>query len=276
MKPIKLIALDLDGTALDSNRDLSPKTAAAIHAGITSGIQVVFCTGRTLPEMRPLLKLVPDMHYLVCGNGSSVLDLTSGETIYKNKLSYPMQEKILDVLAGRDVMLEFFFGPEVFVDTACLANLERYVFDSFQRVVRESRTPTPDVRALIRAKHAPADKLHVFFRTLEERKTVWDLLKPLPLQLSSSLQNNLEINSATADKGEGLRQLCRHLHLTAEETMAVGDNCNDFTMMEFAGLAVAMENAIPEVRNMADRITKTNDADGVAYAIEQFALSQRG
>ena len=58
--------------------------------------------------------------------------------------------------------------------------------------------------------------------------------------------------------------------------MAVGDNCNDFTMMEFAGLAVAMENAIPEVRNMADRITKTNDADGVAYAIEQFALSQRG
>ena len=58
--------------------------------------------------------------------------------------------------------------------------------------------------------------------------------------------------------------------------MAVGDNCNDFTMMEFVGLAVAMENAIPEVRNMADRITKTNDADGVAYAIEQFALSQRG
>lgn len=275
MERIKLIALDLDGTALNSERNLTEKTAAVIRVAIANGIHVVFCTGRTLPELRILLNQLPEIRYLVCGNGSGVLDLTTGNIIYENKLSYPLQEKILEVLSGRDVMLELFLGPDVFVDLSCLENLNHYVFDSFQKVVRESRTPTEDIRALIRATKAPADKLHVFFHTESERREVWDALKPLDLQLSSSLQNNLEINSSTADKGEGLRQLCRYLHVSPDETMAVGDNSNDYTMMTFAGLSVAMENSIPEVRRMADCITKSNDADGVAFAIEQYALLPR-
>lgn len=273
MNSIKLIALDLDGTALNSERDLTEGTREAIRLAVSNHIQVIFCTGRTIPEMRTLLSVVPEVRYLVCGNGSSVLDLATGKTIYEDKLPYSLQVKILETLAGRDVMLELFSGPDVFVDTSCLQNLASYVFDSFQKVVRESRTPIPDVRALIHQRRAPADKLHVFFRNEAERQQVWAALAPLGLKISSSLQNNMEINSATADKGKGLFQLCQHLGLPAESTMAIGDNNNDYTMMSFAGLSVAMDNAIDDIKKMADAVTKSNDEDGVAFAIRQYALS---
>ena len=92
------------------------------------------------------------------------------------------------------------------------------------------------------------------------------------LDVTSAFLGNLELTSKTAQKGGALRKLAAHLGAAPEETMAIGDSFNDLDMLRAAGTAVAMGNAEPIVKETADFITKSNDEDGVAYAIEKFAL----
>ena len=92
------------------------------------------------------------------------------------------------------------------------------------------------------------------------------------MAVTSSITNNIEINDKTATKGEALRFLCRHLGVDVRDTMAFGDGSNDMSMIQAAGIGVAMANADPALQAAADFVTDTNDADGVAKAIEKFCF----
>ena len=91
--------------------------------------------------------------------------------------------------------------------------------------------------------------------------------------ISSSFSNNLEINALGATKGEAIARLAAHLGLDRGQTMGFGDGGNDMTMMTMAGIGVAMENAVEELKEQADYITLSNDEDGVAAALEHFLWS---
>lgn len=154
-------------------------------------------------------------------------------------------------------------------------HLDEYnIPEEIQKLVRITRTVVPNIEDHIRQSDVPVEKINLYCSSLKDRETIRTLLAERnDIIISSSLENNLEINALGATKGQGLRRLADHLGLGIEETMACGDGENDLTMIQMAGIGVAMANGEEALKTLADYVTATNDEDGVAQAIERFALS---
>jgi hydroxymethylpyrimidine pyrophosphatase-like HAD family hydrolase len=120
----------------------------------------------------------------------------------------------------------------------------------------------------------PVSKVNFYFNNKSDRSEVFRALEKeqLPIFLLSGLADNIEMTSTSAGKDVGLRALCDHLGVKAEEVIAIGDNLNDLSMLKFAGLSIAMGNARAEVKEICDVETLDNRHDGVAAAIEKYIL----
>jgi Cof subfamily protein (haloacid dehalogenase superfamily) len=147
-------------------------------------------------------------------------------------------------------------------------------------MVREFRNPVPDLKAHLEATAEEGDvqKVMLFARNTPGSEAVTKALSeavaerfPL-IKTTSSTWNNLELNIATAHKGNSLKRFAEHLGYTLDNCMALGDGTNDLSMIEAAGLGVAMSNAHPLVLAAADHVTVSNDEDGVAEAIRRFVV----
>ena len=121
------------------------------------------------------------------------------------------------------------------------------------------------------------EKINLFFPDMEERDRLRaELEKRGDVLITSSIPNNLEINAFGATKGEAILRLASHLGISEKQTMAIGDGENDFSMIQKAGIGVAMKNGSKELRGAADYITDTNDEDGVASAINRIIFGTEG
>ena len=150
--------------------------------------------------------------------------------------------------------------------------------DHYLRMIREFRKPVPELKAHLRATAADGDVQKVMlFARRGDAAAAQDELAAIArevaaafpdVKITSSTANNLEINSAAAHKGRALARFADHLGLSLANCAAFGDGMNDFTMVEAAGLGVAMANAAPEVKRVAKLVTRSNDDDGVARVLE--------
>jgi Cof subfamily protein (haloacid dehalogenase superfamily) len=151
-------------------------------------------------------------------------------------------------------------------------------------MVREFRKPVPELKAHLRETAANGDVQKIMlFAANRERSAAIDRLRGLSdeiaarfpeIKVTASTWSNLELNIRTAHKGNALRRFAEHLGLTLENCMAFGDGMNDFTMVEAAGLGIAMANAEPEVKRIAKDMVPSNDEDGVARGIEKWIFSR--
>ena len=117
------------------------------------------------------------------------------------------------------------------------------------------------------------DKVHGIFRTSKDQQDAYERLTQIPgVSVVSSFGNNWEVNREGTSKANALLRLGQTLGIKREEIMACGDDMNDYAMLEAVGFGVAMGNGNPRVKEIADHVTVTNDEDGVAKAIEKFAL----
>ena len=131
-----------------------------------------------------------------------------------------------------------------------------------------SYIPEEDFDGYIASYTGLTNKIHMFFRTVEQRDQAWELVKDEPYSIMSSTVNDLELMPPGVDKGLGMRKLAEHLGLTAEQIMTIGDGGNDVDMLRQAGIGVAMANASEEAKAAADHILAwSNDEDGVAKAV---------
>jgi len=142
------------------------------------------------------------------------------------------------------------------------------------KMIRELRTPVPELKACLSERARGVQKIQIFFRDMKLRE---EMLKVLPkefpdLVITTSIVNNIEINSREATKGRALKKLAEHLEIPVSQTMAFGDDTNDITMLKAAGIGVAMGNADKEVKRAADFVTDGCDDNGVARAIKEFVL----
>lgn len=273
-KKIKMIGLDMDGTLLTSEKKLTEYTKQILQKAIEQGIEIVLSTGRSITGIPKELLEMPGMKYAVTINGARILDLCENKIIYENTLS---MEKALELL---DIIGEFDAIQEAFIDSVCYADKNKleHVQDYFSHpstadYVMKSRTPVEDVRATVIHKNSPVDKVNGQFRSVEDKKKAYECLVNVPgVVIVSSLGTNWEINAEGTDKGCAMLKLGKMLGIHREEIMACGDGVNDIAMLKAVGLGVAMENAEAEVKEAADYVTLSNDKEGVAKAIEKFAL----
>ena len=272
---IKLIALDIDGTTLMSNGSLSHRNRAALVRAIDSGIHVVIATGRCYDALPEQLTSLKGIRYALTSNGAQTKDLSTGHTIEGN---YLMDEAVFEsaklLRAHTGFMVEIFtdgkaYMDKVHYDGVCSGEISWRSRD----YVRDTRNPVDDVLDFMLQHRNTVENINIFFEHLSDKdrlKPHLDLLNNVTI--TSSFDNNWEIGGSTTNKGSALQSLAKRLSITKEEILACGDSPNDEEMLKVAGTPVAVANAKESVRLLAVHIVAENDMDGVAEAIEKFAL----
>ena len=268
---IKLISIDVDGTLINRQGDLTPATRSALQRAADAGIHVTLNTGRPLSESQALLKALPMMRYVVLSTGAEVRDLQTGETIARHGLTNEENRRLYDLLSPLDGMIQIFteFDGKLYNRAWDLARADRFCPPNLAKMCRETHVAVADLDAFMDGYTGTASKIHLFFPNHEEKLKAAALLEGLPFFVSESVPNDIEVMPLGVDKGTGLSALAEYLNLTPAEVMAVGDGENDLAMLRYAGLSVAMGNACDTVKKTARVVTETNDEDGLAKAVER-------
>ena len=274
-EPIRLIALDLDGTLLNTQKQLSEENRAALVRAARAGIHVVPTTGRFFDGMPEAVRALPFLRYAITINGAEVADRRTGEELYKADIPLERALELMRYLDTLPVIYDCYQDNAGWISRHLKARIDSTVKDPhFRKMLHELRKPVPELKAFVTERGRDVQKIQFFIPTPELRQ---ELLETLPkafpdLAVSSSVSENIEVNAAGATKGRALLGLAERLGIPREGTMAFGDGLNDLSMLEAAGIGVAMENACAEAKAAADYITLSNDEHGVAYAIERFCF----
>ena len=270
MKRYTLLTADMDGTVLNTRKEITPCTAGAIHQALADGWEVLFATGRCLAEVRPYLTDFPDMHYLLCHSGATVTDLRTGQDLCSLPIDPETVEKVLAVTADADAAAVFFLGNELYIEERFRGRMPYFGCQCFEALYEKCAHWVPDRGALLAEHIHDVRKLNFFFHDHAEWLRCGEVFRTMPLEYASGIPNNFEITAPGVSKGEGLRLLCRTLGLDIRQTIACGDEGNDVSILRAAGLGVAMGNALPAVQQEANFVTKTNEENGVAFALSHF------
>lgn len=268
--PVRLVALDMDGTLLTDDMDLTERTAACIRAAGERGVGFVLATGRPYCSARPYaLRLGLDLP-LVCYNGALVRDAAS-DTV---RLSRPIPPAVAAEIAAffRDAGLycKVYAGDVLHV---CEPTDEtRY----FTQVYGVPARAVGDLAAALSAGAVAAPSMMVVHAARPEAVPDLreELLRRWPGRIDAFRPNRhgLDIVSAGTSKGDALRRLAAGWGIPADAVLAVGNAGNDLDMLAWAGLGVAVANATEELLARADHVVADNNHEGVAEAIERFVL----
>ncbi|PYZ98202.1 phosphoglycolate phosphatase [Alteribacter lacisalsi] len=238
-KPIKLIALDMDGTLLGNNMDVSKENTEAIQRAHDHSIDVVLSTGRMMLTAGKYAEELGLKSYLITVNGSEIWH-SRGELVERQLLDVKFVELMRDLTDEHGTHFWAASVDQVW-NAELPENLHDHEWMKFGFDVKED-----EVREKIKS-----------LLTAEKE-----------LEITNSSLTNLEINAAGINKAYALKKVCKRLGITMNEVMAVGDSLNDLAMIKEAGIGVAMGNAQDYVKKQADYVTSTNLEHGVAEAIE--------
>lgn len=243
-KDIKLIALDMDGTLLKDNQDVSEPTKEVIKKALAKGIHVLLSTGRSIDTCYPYAEALNLSSYLITANGGEI---------------YTMEKELLDqhLLPTETIENMWNLGQETGVDMWMIATDGVYRNDSPPQNLSDHQW------LKFGCNTTDQNKLDFMIKELSHMEG---------LELTNSLPTNIEANPAGVSKAAALQFVCERIGITMAEIMAVGDSLNDIKMIQEAGVGVAMGNAQEAIKNVADFVTDTNNNDGVAKAIEHFVL----
>lgn len=272
---IRMIGLDMDGTLLTTEKELTEHTREVLREAIDRGVVVLPATGRPLAGIPEEVLKFPGVRYAVASNGARIVDLKESRVLYEDLVPYETGRRVLEICSRYDSMLEIYYDGVGYAEEEKLKHLDEYVPRlPMAHYIASSRRPVADVRAMHEERKAPTDKVQALFRTTEECKKAWkEVEKEIPdIEITGALSNNIEVNAKGVNKGRGLMILGELLGIHREEIMAVGDGSNDIAMLREAGLGVAMENATEAVKAAADVVTLSNDQEGAAAAIEKYIL----
>jgi len=268
---IKLIALDLDGTTLHPDHTISPAVKQAIAAARNKGIHVVLCTGRPYAGVeRYLRELNMDKpeDYCVTYNGALVQKASDASAVIQIPLDYD-DYLYLEALS-REVGSHFHALDRHKLYTAN-RDISRYT-------VHESTVTTIPL-VFCEAENMGQNGPFLKVMMIDEPDILDAAIAKIPAEvferynLVKSSPYFLEMLNKKVNKGAAIQGIAEQLGIKAEEVMAVGDQENDIAMIEYAGVGVAMGNGIEKVKALSNFVTKSNLEDGVAYAIEKFALN---
>lgn len=275
--PVGLVLLDLDGTMLTSDKQISPHTYAALERAAAMGVHIVPCTGRFYRAIPQVVRDLPFVRYFITVNGAGVWDREKDVTLYRAEIPIERGLELFDFMDTLPVIYDCFVeGTTAWMARENYERIDEFVFvPKDNEMVKRLRTPVEDLRATVRERGSSIQKTQMFFADVDQRNRMLPIIRgQVPdLNVSTSLVNNIEFTVPSASKGEALRFLANYLGIAVADTMAFGDMDNDRSMIEAAGIGVAMGNAEPCLKEIADCVTDTNNADGVAKAFERFVFA---
>ena len=271
---IQLIAMDLDGTALQpDHQTISEGLQQALQEAHRRGIRIVPVTGRPYRLLPPFLHNHPvwESEAVLC-NGAEIRDMTTGQRTSYFPIPREQLESILSVSEDYDLPVEFNAEGRLYLTEKTL-NREK----EEERMQYHCMEFLPQHGILVEDLHSCCDmyveKVHFNCIRPDCWENVEQALKALNVSVVCEKPPNLEVTHRQATKGQGLRSLAETLQIPMKNVMALGDSGNDLSMLEAAGLSVAMGSAPEPIRAAADYVTGTNLQDGAAAAIRRFVLT---
>lgn len=274
---IKLIALDLDGTTLNSDNVLTEKTKESLIKAAEQGIEIVPVTGRcyySLPKEIKQLGECNCIRYVITSNGAEIRDLKQGDILYDNYIDESGVKEIKSALKKSNRMVEVYVKGKAYIERSDYEKIRKGEVSYRNReYVLETRSPVRGVKQLLDVHSHRIEKVAVYFSpNISLHKIEEEFISITNARVTSSGKNTLEFIGKNCNKAKTLKQLCGMLEIEFSEIMAFGDSFNDFEMLELVGISVAMGNAETQIKENASYITATNDCDGVAIAINNKLL----
>lgn len=290
----KLVAIDLDGTLLNSYGEVSNKNKEAIQKAIKKNVEVVLTSGRPIMSVKNLANEIGCNNYMICGNGAITYDIQNDKIVYNKFLEKAKVLQIIRICEENSIFYNVYTKDTILTKNlnynilfynqenaskpedkktriTIMQNIEEYIQNReeedylkiticdnnkviFGSIIRKLRT-IKDVDVL--------DVAHM------SRKIIKDGTENVSMEYFYT-----EITNTNVDKWQAIENLIEKLQIKREEVIAIGDNINDAEMVKNAGLGIMMGNSAPYIKEMADIVVNDNDNDGVAEAIEKYILTE--
>ncbi len=284
-----LIALDLDGTLLRPDGTVSPRSIDAIHAARAAGVDVIVCTGRGYVECRHVLEWINQTDAVIVAGGSITACGRTGQTIDRVPMHPSLVSRVVDILHAHAQAAMVLKDPSAAgYDYLVLGGVDEHPVDPvtswwfeelgvtarFARTLEDDDHPEQTVRVgLCTDQHAAGPISRALLAELPDSAVLHDfpaVVGPRQGQSEPRRVNIVEVFDGRASKWNAIERLATERGIDPSRVAAIGDEVNDVSMIQGAGLGVAMANAVPSVVEVADRRTESNAEDGVANAIDRL------
>ena len=269
---VRMIAFDLDGTLLTTDKRLTDETRRTLEQAAKRGILLVPATGRPLTGMPAEVLGIAGVRYAITANGARVVSAEDGKILREELISVEKARKVLDIYGEYDTLREIYYDGQGYMEARQMEQLDHYVPDpNMAKYMRNTRKCVPDLMEKFRQENRAMDKVQAVFACAGEKEQAFRRIREMEgVEATGALSYNIEVNAGGINKGEALLWLAGELGIDREEILAFGDGANDADMIRMAGIGAAMEVSVPEVRAAADILAGSNDEDGVARAIQRY------
>lgn len=270
---IRLMALDLDGTALRSDGKLSDYNRQAFMKAYEAGIHIVAASGRAYASLPAEVLALPCVEYVITSNGAAVCESRTGKRIQAHYLKKTSVRELLRIAGEAGVMVEGFVDGVPYSQRDYVEDPMRFGASEYSvAYVKRTRRPTENIFAFLAEHEEELDSFDLITgdMALKEKLRGQILREVEDIYLTSSVPTLLEISDVHAGKASGLQFLTRYLGIRQEETASFGNAENDMDMIKWAGIGVAVLNSPEDVRTAADEVTESNDEDGVGRWIIRY------
>ena len=273
MSKYKLVAFDMDGTLLNSKKEIVKDSIHAIQKAVSARKEVILSTGRGPAELTDYICQIPGLRYLDCLSGAMVYDLKEKKIIYSNPLQPEIVKNLLEIAKEEDTMIHFLTNDSI-VQKSDLENMGHYNMSIYKSMFEKITQTYENIYETYHQNPFPVAKLNIYHTSTDSRRKTEERIKQSGLAVSMvySEFSSLEVSAQGVNKGTGLKKLCQHLGLSIEETIAVGDADNDTDILKTAGLAVAMGNAKDSIKAIADVVVSDCDHNGCVEVIQNYLL----
>lgn len=290
----KFVAVDLDGTLLNSYGEVSEKNKKSIKKAIEKGVEIVLTSGRPIMSVKNLANELGANHYMICGNGAITYDVQKDQILYHRFLEKEKVMKIVKICEENSIFYNIYTKDTILAKNfhynvlfyhqenamkpedkktriTIVENIEEYIKNRQEEDYLKITICDNDkaVFGSIMRKLREMKKVDVLEVEHMSRKKIKDGTSEISMEYFYT-----EITNNNVDKWQAVENLIKKLKIKPEEVMAIGDNSNDIEMVKKAGLGIMMQNSAPYIKDLADVVVADNDHDGVAEAIENYILTE--
>ncbi|MBD3919521.1 HAD family phosphatase [Paenibacillus sp. PR3] len=262
--PFELIALDVDGTLLTDDHELTEGTRQAVREAGLRGAEIMVCTGRGPGGAFQIMDKLGLQGIVITHNGAATIDADDKRIVHQYEFTLEQATRYMNYCWEQGVH----FDLNTAFDLYLFNELDQEGLDMYAKygivpiVIEKDQIPTGLVKMTVFADPKTLDKVEAEWRTWETE-----------LQIIRSGEYFIDIQHPSANKGSALEQYAKQQNIPRERVMAIGNYYNDIGMLHFAGLGVAMDNSPEDVKEAADEHTLSNAEDGVMHALNKFVLN---
>jgi Cof subfamily protein (haloacid dehalogenase superfamily) len=262
-----MVAMDLDDTVLNDRQELTDRTISALRGAMDKGVEVVFASGRMYSAMLPYALKAGLTAPLLCCQGAIIKSVPDGEIIAHTPIGLDEAFEVLRAARELNAYVQYYIDDNYYYDHDCE---ESEYYSKIGRVTGKAVGRLEDFM------EQPPTKM-LFIATPERTRALSDIMNERMggrLAVAISKARYLEFTHPDANKGNALRALAAKKNIPLDEVMAIGDSFNDLSMLNIAGVSVAMGNASDAIKQKCTLTADTNENDGVAKVIEQYILGR--